>query len=591
MHIPVPPRLPDLSRVVGTSHRVQPRKSPGRIGVLLVTVCSCALLLSAHAQTADNSQVYGGSAPPAQTRVEKFPVAGTVINALTGEPIRKALVQINGQQQRTAFSDGDGRFQFEAIPAGPVSLSAQKPGYFGEHELRTPMVRQFEVGPKSDSVVLKLTPEGVIAGKVTTTAGTPLEHVPVTMTHINVREGRKHWEAMGNQSTGEDGRFRFANLRPGTYFLSAGPITPLMESVFELPSESKTGYPGVYFPGVPDIASASPIELSAGQTAEANFSLDEVPVYKISGTVSGYLPNQGVSLQLCDQSGTQVPLSYEFSPDNGRFDFRGVPAGTYVLKAFSQAASNQPVRAEARFSLSSDQFNLHLALVPAISIPISVRTESVAQQSGPGLVRYSRSSSQGPPLGARLVANQPGASESYAGFEGTPGQQNLVFRNVEAGRYTVELMPQPPWYVQSAEYGQTNLLTDDLVLTSGAPPSAIQVTIRNDVATLTGTVTQHSGTDVPATIVAIPSGLAKAAPQVSYYYPLQGKNSGPGEFTLSSLAPGDYTVLAFDHVEDIEYSNPDVLQNYSSQAAHVTLAPGQRATVTLELVHTGESSN
>jgi len=588
MHINLPP---DLSRPVGVSGRVRPRKSNRRIDALLVSFCCCSLLLSAYAQTADAVQVYSGPAAPlSQTRVEKYAVAGTVINALTGEPIRKALVQVNGPQQRTAFTDGDGRFQFDGVPAGSVSLSAQKPGYFGEHEMRTPMVRQFEVGPKSDSILLKLTPEGVIAGKVTTTNGTPLEHVPVTMTHINVREGRKHWEPMGNTSTSEDGRFRFANLHPGTYFLSAGPITPQMESVFEVPPESKTGYPGVYFPGVPDLASASPIELSAGQTAESNFSLAEVPVYKISGTIGGYAPNQGVSLQLCDQSGTQVPMSYEFSPDNGRFDFRGVPAGAYLLKAFSQSAPNQPVRAETRINLASDQFKLHLALVPATSIPIALRTESVAQ-TGPGAVKYVRPPSQGPPLGARLLSSQPGATETYAGIEGTPGQQNLVFRNVEAGRYTVELMPQPPWYVQSAEYGQTNLLTDDLVLTSGAPPSTIQVTLRNDVATLTGTVTQQGGIALPATIVAIPDGMAKATPQIGYYYPPQGKNSGPGEFTLSSLAPGEYMVLAFDHAEDIEYSNPDVLQNYVSQAAHVTLAPNQRATVTLELVHTGESSN
>jgi Carboxypeptidase regulatory-like domain len=591
MHTDIPPRLPDLSFPDGASRQIHPRKSHRRIKAFLSVAFGCALLLSAHAQTAGTVQVYPGPiAPATQSHVERFTVAGTVINAATGEPIRKALVQINGPQQRTAFTDGDGRFQFEAVPAGSVSLSAQKPGYFGEHELRASMVRQFEVGPKSDSFVLKLTPEGVIAGKVTTTAGMPLEHVPVTMTHINVREGRKHWEPMGNQSTSEDGRFRFANLRPGTYFLSAGPITPPMESVFEIPPVSKTGYPGVYFPGVPDIASASPIELSAGQSAEANFSLDEVPVYKISGTISGYVPNQGVSLQLCDQSGTQVPMSYEFSPDNGRFDFRGVPAGAYLLKAFSQSAPNQPVRAEARINLASDQFNLYLALVPAISIPIAVRTESVAQPRQ-GAMRYGGSLPQGPPLGARLLSGQPGASESYAGFDGPPGQQNLVFRNVEAGRYTVELMPQAPWYVQSAEYGQTNLLTDDLLLTSGAPPSTIQVTLRNDVATLTGTITQHAGAEVPATIVAVPDGLAKAAPQIGYYYPPQDKNSGPGEFTLSSLAPGEYMVLAFDHAEDIEYSNPDILQNYTSQATHVTLAPGQRATVTLELVHTGEQSN
>ncbi len=99
------------------------------------------------------------------------------------------------------------------------------------------------------------------------------------------------------------------------------------------------------------------------------------------------------------------------------------------------------------------------------------------------------------------------------------------------------------------------------------------------------------GAEVPATIVAIPEGLSKAAPQIGYYYPPQDKNSAPGQFTLSSLAPGEYMVLAFDHADDVEYSNPDVLQNYTSQAAHVTLAPGQRATVTLELIRIGEQPN
>jgi hypothetical protein len=441
-----------------------------------------------------------------------------VINAVSGEPIRKALVQLNGPQQRAAFSDGEGRFQFDAVPAGSVSLSAQKQGYFGEHELRNSMVRQIDVGPKADSVVLKLTPEGVIAGRVMATDGAPLEHVPVTMTYLNVREGRKHWEPMGNSSTTEDGRFRFANLRPGTYYLAAGPITPQVDSVFEIPQEAKTGYPGVYFPGVPDMASASPIALNAGQQAEADFSLDEVPVYKISGTISGYAANQGVSVQLCDQAGNPLPPAGQFSPDNGRFDFHGVPAGAYVLKAFSQAAPNQPVRADMSFSLASNLFNLHVALVPTISIPVSVRMESIAQ-TGTGATNYARLASQGLQLGARLVASQPGASDSYASLEGTPGSQTLIFHNVEAGRYTVELMPQPPWYVQSAEYGQANLLTDDLVLTSGAPTSAIQVVLRNDVGTLSGTVSERSGREANATSVAVPDGLATNTTQLDYYYP------------------------------------------------------------------------
>ncbi len=54
-----------------------------------------------------------------------------------------------------------------------MSLSAQKPGYFGEQELRSRMPTSIEVGPKSESVVVKLTPEGIIAGRVATTTGAP----------------------------------------------------------------------------------------------------------------------------------------------------------------------------------------------------------------------------------------------------------------------------------------------------------------------------------------------------------------------------------------------------------------------------------
>ena len=308
----------------------------------------CTHLVPARAQITDVIQTPSSESPSGQVRGQGFPISGTVIDAATGDPIRKALVQLFGAQQRTTFTDGDGHFQFDGILAERVSLDAKKPGYFSEHEMRPTVQRQFEVGLKSDSVVLKLTPEGVIAGKVTTTTGTPLEHVPLSLTYLNVREGRRHWDSKGLAVTAEDGRYRFANLLPGTYYVATGPITPQPDTLFDPPPEPKTGYPGVYYPGVPDLASASPISVSAGQQAEADFSLNEVPVYNISGTISGYMPNQGVGVQLCDQSGNPLSVGVQFSPDNGRFDVHGVPAGDYVLKAFSQTGPNQPARAEAR---------------------------------------------------------------------------------------------------------------------------------------------------------------------------------------------------------------------------------------------------
>ena len=562
------------------------------MGALSLTIVACGLLLPVRAQTGGAVQVWSSPGlPSTQARGEKYTVSGTVINAVSGEPVGKALVQLYGMQQRTMFSDGDGRFQFDGILAGRISLNAQKPGYFGEQEVRRQGQLQVEVGPKSESVVLKLTPESVIAGKVTTATGIPLEHVPLSLTYLNVREGRRHWDSKGIANSAEDGRYRFANLPPGTYYVSTTPFTPQPETLFDSEPQSKTGYSGVYYPGVPDFNSAAPISLSAGQQAEANFTLNEVPSYSISGTISGYAPGQYANVQLCDQSGSPLPFSYQFSPDNGRIDFHGVPAGTYVLKASSQSASKQPVRGETRIHVAANTYNVQLALSPWASITVSVRTESVAQAS-PGAAKFVRPVSQGPPLGVRLLPSQPGISESYPTLEGPPGQQTLAFPNVEPGRYSVELMPQDPWYVQSAEYGQTNLLTDDLIVLADAPPSVIQVVLRNDVAILSGTVSPRSGAAAPATVVAIPERVPKASPKLGYYNPPADKNAEPADgFTINSLAPGDYLVFAFDHAEGVEYANPDVLQNYISQATHVTLAPGQTSRVKLDLIRIGEAAN
>ena len=456
-----------------------------------------------------------------------------------------------------------------------MALSAQKPGYFGEQELRSRMPTSIEVGPKSESVVLKLTPEGIIAGRVATATGAPLEHVPLSLTYLNVRDGRRRSEMKGNTFTDEDGRFRFANLLPGSYYLSAGPITPMPETLFDAPPRPKTGYSEVYYPGVPDLASASAIGLSAGQQMQADFALKEVPVFNVSGTISGYAANQGVGIQLCDQSGNPLPLSYRFSPENSRFDFHGVPAGLYILKANSQSAPNQPVRVDARLNVASDIYNLRLALAPAITIPVSVQKESVAPPTRNDK-NYARFSMQGFPLGARLMSNQPGIGDAYANLEGPPGQQTLIFRNIEPGRYSVELMPQPPWYVQSAEYGQTNLLTDDLTVGAG---SAIQVVLRDDNATLSGTVNPSAGVKVPATIVAIPERFPKASAKMAYYSPPGYKPQGPGgEFWFSPLAPGDYLVFAFDHLDGIEYSNPDGVAKlrFAGRARHTLAQPARQ---------------
>jgi hypothetical protein len=521
---------------------------------------------------------------------EKFTVTGTVIDATTGEPVHKALVQLNGIQRRTTFTDSGGRFQFEGVPAGGVSLAAQKPGYFSEQEMARASISPLDVGPNSAPAVVKLFPEAVVFGKVTTVDGVPLEHVSMTLTRLNFRDGQRHWDNQGSTNTDEDGHFRFANLRPGSYYLAAAPYSPLPENLLETDQPPTTGYRGAYYNGAPDVASASPLQLNPGQRSEANFSLIEVAIYRLSGIVSGYAANQGVGLQVLDQSGMQVPVDVEFNTENGRFDVRGLPAGSYVLKAISQSGPNQNVRAEVRFNLAGDLHNLHLALLPAIAIPVIV-----SMDSEPSAERWRRpgtgSYPSGPPVAVRLIGNGPGATDVFASFEGQPDQQKLIFRSVDPGRYSAVIDAQGSSYVASAEYGQTNLLTDDLVISAGAPAQSLNIALRNDSASLAGTVQVPEGWTHPVSVIAISEDAAKRSPRVGNYFPTRDNRAEPTQFNLGALAPGNYLVFAFDHLDDVEYSNSDVLQKYTSLAAHVTLLPNQRAHVTLELIRAEGASN
>lgn len=504
-----------------------------------------------------------------------FTLSGSVVNSVTGESVGHALVWLSGASQRTVFTDGEGHFQIEGLPAGTVTVRAQKPGYFSQENPGRGGNGLVTVGSNMSSVVLKLTPQSTISGRITDATGQAIEHLPVRLTAKPLREGRKHWEPRGQQQTDEDGRYRFANLMSGTYYLSAGPgsdDTRLLAGN----ERPKTGYPSVYYPDVPDLASAAPIQLAAGQHAEADFSMSAGPVYHISGRVSP--PQQSVGFQFLSQAGDDLSLPIRFHGDTNTFDIYGVPPGTYEVKAFSQAGPDQPLRAEARVNVAANVENLNLLFAPAVSIPVVVRMESRASSSeGAGA-----SGMQGPPISVRLIPSDPTTPESYSTVvRGSPGAYSVMLQNVEPGKYSVDLIPRGAWYVQSAQYGQTNLLYDDLSIAAAGQTYSMEVVLRNDSATLTGTVRTSDGTGAQATVVAVPEPASKIAAKVA-------RASSQNGFIFNGLAPGEYLIYAFDYADGIEYSNPDVLQAYASQAAHVTLSPNQKTQVALDLISTGE---
>ena len=539
--------------------RVQSRRR-GRRALHFLLLCGIAIA-SLKTTTGQN-----------QTQ-ETFTLSGTVVNSATGEPIPHALVRTAGSVLRNTFTDSEGHFQFDGVPQGQVMLRAQKPGYSAEQEGDGQPSPWINVGPNAGAAVLKLVPQSAVYGRITDSSGQPLEYMPVRLSARAIRDGRREWEARGMTMTDEDGHFRFANLMPGMYFIAAGPREG--ERRLSAGEKQKTGFAHTYYPGVPDIGSAAPIQVSAGQQAEADLSLSAVSVYRVSGSVTGQMPDQGVGFQVFTASGDEISLPTNFNMETDSFNLESIPAGQYVLRALSQAGLQQ-LRAELRLNVTSDLENLRLALAPMTSIPVNVRMEKRTSSGESSSVV-----NVGSQAIVRLLPADSFSPESTSYMEQGGSGRGMVLQGVNPGTYSVQLDPVLPWYVQSASYGPANILTEDITIAAGGATYPIDIVLRDDSASLSGNIRGLNEKQPTAIVVLLPQSAPKLVPRAD--------RTGAGEFTVMGLAPGEYLVFAFDRVEGLEYRNPDVMQAYASQAAHVTLSPSQKAQVNLDLIHVGKS--
>ncbi|MBZ5566748.1 MAG: carboxypeptidase-like regulatory domain-containing protein [Acidobacteriia bacterium] len=505
-------------------------------------------------------------------------VSGSVINTATGEPIPRALVQMFGPSQRSDFTDSQGSFRFEGVPEGQAMFTARKPGFFNSDELARGGGRPrsaVKITSGMSPIMLPLTPEGIITGTITGDDGEPLEGVRVRLKHQVVNNGRKRWEERQQATSNEDGEFRVANLVPGTYNLFAEaqrPATP------RAASEPRLGYAPAYYPGAPDASSAAPIEVRGGQTVQLDFHLRTQPVFDVSGLVTGIAPGQrGVNVQFMNHSGDSISANVHFNPSEGTFSAK-LPAGTYTVRASSFEPPRHSLSATATITVAADVSGLRLPLQPGASIPIVVRTDFTKQQSSPNLGSGSASQDRAPAQYAsvQLIGLDSTRMSAFSSMERTSDNASYALQNVEPGHYAAQISPHGPWYVQSATYGQTDLLREDMVVTPGdARP--IEITLRDDGGSITGSVMSDNAA-ATAMVLAVPE--RRSTPPQPHFASETG-------FTINMLAPGDYLLFAFDSTDGLEYTNRDALEPYASRATRVSVSNNSSANVTLTLTKRG----
>jgi hypothetical protein len=161
-----------------------------------------------------------------------------------------------------------------------------------------------------------------------------------------------------------------------------------------------------------------------------------------------------------------------------------------------------------------------------------------------------------------------------------PNDDSLVIEDLSPGRYWLRLQTARG-YIASATQGSTDLLRQSLTIGSG-PAAPIEVTVRDDVAELEGTVTDLAQQSAPS------HDSAERATAWVYFVPLPGSSgeftelgvTSGGEFTSSQMTPGDYRVLAFTTAQQhLPYRDAEAMKAYDSKGPVVHLAAGQKTTV------------
>src|SRR5579862_8254150 len=110
-------------------------------------------------------------------------VEGVVTNSVTGEPVKKATVMLQGAVRpgeseptmSTATTDAGGHFHFDNVESGLYSISANRDGFMTLRS-RAASIDTIAVAEEQhvQDVTLKLTPLGVVSGHVLDENGEPI---------------------------------------------------------------------------------------------------------------------------------------------------------------------------------------------------------------------------------------------------------------------------------------------------------------------------------------------------------------------------------------------------------------------------------
>ena len=501
-------------------------------------------------------------APPQQPR-DGPRAAATGASRLSGvvvtderspEPVRRAIVTITASTSvggsRSTITDDEGRFTFEALPAGRFTVTASRRAYltaaFGATypgDGGTPIT--LGDAAQVDDVRITLWRGAVLTGVIADSSGTPVPSLSVTV----FRATESSYERAGEDVTDDRGVYRVYGLQPADYIVAAAPratgggdmgvrsereVDALLSALERRGSGSITAArPGeiaaepappagqrtysfsqVYYPGTAVAAEAAKVTVATGEERSGlDFTVAAVPTARVTGVVTGSdgqpardvqisMVPVGPPLTLVAGTGATGPSR---TGADGSFHRSSVTPGTYrILARRMPGAPPQAGSLTAAAPVTGRGPTTEWAMTEVTVNGDDIEGLSLALQPGlrvTGRILFEGMSDIPPNLSVLRVTLVPVTASARtvnvipvpAKADGTIEITNLLPGSYQVG-LTLPTEVAERWWLRSAASGGRDVLDVPLDLAAGASPDVV-FTLSDRRPSLSGIV--HDANDRP----------------------------------------------------------------------------------------------
>lgn len=508
---------------------------------------------------------------------EKCVIEGRVVNALTGEPLRKARVEVrnlDGRQAPGAITDASGTFVITGVDPGKYRLRADRSGFIrGEYGARFPerpgAILSLEPGQRLKDAEVRLVPQSAISGRVVDQDFEPTPSADVFCLQPSFVKGEQYLMPVWTGVTDDLGQFRIYGLVPGRYFIGAKyrPARPIIANGKPKTSPEESYVP-TYYPGTTELATAAPIDVGPGADIQGiELPLARELTVRVSGrVVNGASPTTMVMLRPRNspEAGFLHTKTASVKDQKGAFEIQGVPPGSYFISA---ELTDRGVRYSARELLevgSADVEGLNLTLAPGSDIS--------------GVVRFGVGSADIASLRVNLRSKH---SPLNAATDTVKQDGTFLLRSVPADAYTVQLTGIPDgFYIKSIKYGDQDVLGKVLDLSHGAAAGQLSVVLSNDGGRVEGAVLDDQQNPRWGTVVLVPESSRRG--QIYRYKTTTTDQYG--RFALSGIPPGEYKLFAWEDIENDAYYDPGFLERYEDLGETISISENTQVTSTLKVI-------